>query len=109
MRGWSELPVGADDYPAAAALFGLRLVRCPLSTPAAGSSSQSTIAGPLQRQCVCQCRPQLGGSGDVITHAAECLCDQLVTRSGVQDGRRGIVAEGLVAAIYPAVVEDDDR
>ena len=45
--GCSESPVAADDHPLATALFGLRLVRCPLSTPAAGSRSQSTIAGPF--------------------------------------------------------------
>ncbi|EUA85737.1 hypothetical protein I551_7829 [Mycobacterium ulcerans str. Harvey] len=30
-----------------AALVGFRLARCPLSTPAAGSSSQSMTVGPL--------------------------------------------------------------
>jgi hypothetical protein len=56
-----------------------------------------------------QRRTQLGRCGDVISLAAERLCEQLVARPRVEHGRRRIVPGWrFVAAVDTAVVEDDD-
>ena len=54
--------IGGDT--GVAALVGLRLARCPLSTPAAGSSSQSMIDGPFDA---------------IASVSADCSSDGVVT------------------------------